>query len=1736
MARAAVIPKSPPKRATRGRPKGSTTETAASKARARKKASTPATATTAAQRKRGAARTTTSNVDDDSDDATDDEIGVIQPKEKPKGAKGRGRPAGSTTSAGTGRGRKAAPAPAPAAESGSDDDDEDELAHTDSAPKKRGRPKAKPAAKSEPAPKPRGRPRAGTASKQSKAADTEKETLRKNTRANKILDSSVDETNPRQMIISTNSTLMRSNMLRGPAKKKTVTFQDPSGSESEDMEELAAPAAGRRRAASTSTRQPGLASKPVRKPGATSGRGRKPAAAAKGAAKPLSPKKDKQVAKSLSAFAGSDGEDDELSGAKDQFKLTVHSPFKHGSENTGLGSPVRRINFTPKKGPKTVDENGEPTNLNAKPMDFSESLFMSSPAKRPSASPFAFTMKETPRRGGFTVGNEAKPISQPNFTPTQDSPLKSSPKKARLETPRHGGLSFLDDSRPMSQPNFTPGHNSPLKTSPKKGNLGASFSLTPSKASSTPLVTRASLLQSPAKRSFSPFKSSLFARQQPLPEKAETMEEHDVEDEISTTPKTVDSPLTPKGLSQVDIETPEKTMDEVSREIDEQLAPEPEHEPEVAMEDDVEEDAELDQHLEDAAENAEHQAVEVDEGESEEEPENAAEELMEEDHNELPDAPEYQEIDDQEEVEEEDEMDDMAMVSSEPGHDSPSPVHAEEHIEHEVDDAPEDVESEHVEQAEEVEDEREIHDVENVEYDEDATEDEPLEDVQDDVQDVADHFSHHEEVAEDTAESYVPDHIENNMEDPAEESSEELAADVVDNDSEVEQSPSARPKQAEPEPETEQVDYELDEASAGDDNDEVEPEAPVQLETGHEVHEDVFDEAPVTSQTPQRNSRVAAPQVPAREQHTPEPFVQQPNHDEDSYYSDVEFFDDDEPTLVAIDENEQYMQTPGRTSRRTPRRTPGRTPRRISRRVSRRASQYAAQESEPVRSAPREAPRPPPVLSPPAREPTMESAEPEVVPGITANEEDENRRESRRISQRIHEGIWRRISDHSFQESPHEAETFTPPVPSPAHELAIEPTEPELAPGTDVNVEDEGRRVSQPISRRISHPLPRRVSQHVVQESEPARSSPEAEPLQPVPSFPVRELIDNHDNDTESMESAEPDVAPDTTMDMENEGPPAEEISMPQTPTRQTPRRKSKTRRSLFDNAPRFTPLANQMSQWKTISPDKAQPRRSGRRGVFSIGGIPKPSRHAPRKSAEISYPDISRHSLAGVESLFDEPPVQDSENEQLDTEIYQDQEQEQEPEVSQDDALETETPQRQPMSEIFEEPKSAITEANEDQGSVYDQSPLASSVNHYSAPPTPSAHDGSEDEKENDDENVPPPAPATPTQKTIVPPQTFHTVSKVPLKPEGEVSPLKMPRKRGYSISNTSPVRSSPRIRNSMFSPRNPEPPSFSPRKSPRIEEPTTPKRRSSSVRKSVNGKESAQKRAATRSPSPAKTPRRNTNAGEQALGGAIVHVDVHTTEGEDASGIFVELLQQMGARCVKNWSWNPRASPTPADSADPSSKVGITHVVFKDGGVRTLEKVRQAGGLVKCVGVGWVLDCERENKWLDEAQYAVDSSIIPRGGAKRRKSMEPRALSNVNGTLVKVDSATASASGRRSGADWDTMEDFMRHTPPLGRDEPSTPQKNKKHDDDYYQVPKTPGPGFNLDNIGMSPATPFYLTQQAKLVQQTCPAKQTRQGLFSTSSAVDDESSKRMRFKLDAARRKSLAFKPRVGSPLVE
>ncbi len=208
-----------------------------------------------------------------------------------------------------------------------------------------------------------------------------------------------------------------------------------------------------------------------------------------------------------------------------------------------------------------------------------------------------------------------------------------------------------------------------------------------------------------------------------------------------------------------------------------------------------------------------------------------------------------------------------------------------------------------------------------------------------------------------------------------------------------------------------------------------------------------------------------------------------------------------------------------------------------------------------------------------------------------------------------------------------------------------------------------------------------------------------------------------------------------------------------------------------------------------------------------------------------------------------------------------------------------------------------------------------------------------------------------TPAKVFYAQPREIHTVSKVPLRPAGDESPLRLPRKRSRSIAG--PLASGDALRVASAPAVGVEPSQFqdrTPTKRQGQSKPTSPVKPRSSNDDSL-----------------IETPRTLRKEGSsKVLSGAVVYVDVHTSEGEDASGIFLELLTLMGARCVKQWSWNPRASMavladdenSPRASEVSNSKVGITHVVFKDGGKRTMEKVRESRGTVACVGVGWVLE----------------------------------------------------------------------------------------------------------------------------------------------------------------------------------
>lgn len=1229
MARAAVLPPSPVKRGARTAPRSTLTKSG--KTAAKKSANKAAPA---------AGKVAISDMDD-----TDDELGMMMEEvPAPKSAKPRGRPPARPTAKNTtSRGKKAASAATPAPALEESDRETEEQAKPEPPKKRVGRPRKNPvpeevATKTEAAPKPRGRPKgSGTKSGSTTTA------TRRGTRTKAEVEAATDNDEPKHFMIATNSTTMRSNILRGPAKKKTVTFQDVSESEPEDAEEPVATAPARRKTPARNTKS-GLGATPVRKAPATGARGRKAAAAKKATAQPLSPKKDKQMAKSLSAYAGSDGEEDELSAAKDDskspVKLVVHSPAKHTAEHMGLSSPVRKINFTPKKASSLIDENGEPKlptpkhgsaaaglsspvrKINFTPnrshhsavadnghlalppgksIDFSDSVFMSSPPRRPEASPFQFTLRGTP----------------------------------------HKGL-----AKSIPAPNFTPGEISPLKASPKKGHLGASFSGSPSK--STPaLPARTSLFQSPAKRPASPFKGSLFSSKMgnewtPLQHGGAIAGQS-----RSSPPKASQTPAKESAVDE-DIEM----VEEVARDIF---------------------------------------GIEISSSNSKA----------------LSESPLSTEV-----------LEPQTMAGAD--------IADTEQVGHTA------IES---------------HDSGNNESDDT---DEKLQELEEEVRREPDDmgticFSTMEELQE----PFQNLERQNGVDD-VQVAEFDFANEVAD--------------ERTPEPETildcaELVDTDQDHPSPS-------PSPPSEPTLGLNALEEALSPASV------------------RESNEDVQDDQWHPYDEKEVGSEQDEGDNDEPTLVPSEATITMSSQP--------------------------RSPYGVREAG-------------------GSSPMRLSSVPPLAP--------------------------------------------TPPVR-------------ETTPVDDVP-------------------------------SKPTGGSRTGSPSR------VKSIDRLFDINYEPRAEVEEDSYFETTQS---------EIPTPTAPRgSETPRARSQHKSLGVDLG--FTPLAQQFGGWEATTPSQAT--RPRRRGVFSlVGPLEKPTESITHDAGDVSYPDLSRASLADTPRLFAELPhdsMSDCASMASHASALQS------PMTTQDELMESPA-----KSEIFEDPEPTVAS---------DKSPL----HEVSTPDM--AHDeeqdSSDDDKENSDTHsfVPPTTPV----RLVSEQRTIHTVSKVPLKAEGEVSPLKLPRKRNLSLSAASPTRFSPRTRRSSRA----GSPTSSPHKVSRMERSPSPKRRCSTPRCS-NGKlpAVAPPKSSSAASSPSKTPRRPS---QQALRGAVVHVDVHTTEGEDASGIFVELLQQMGARCVKSWSWNPRSSASPVDGQDPkdtNAKVGITHVVYKDGGLRTLEKVKHAAGLVKCVGVGWVLE----------------------------------------------------------------------------------------------------------------------------------------------------------------------------------
>ena len=351
----------------------------------------------------------------------------------------------------------------------------------------------------------------------------------------------------------------------------------------------------------------------------------------------------------------------------------------------------------------------------------------------------------------------------------------------------------------------------------------------------------------------------------------------------------------------------------------------------------------------------------------------------------------------------------------------------------------------------------------------------------------------------------------------------------------------------------------------------------------------------------------------------------------------------------------------------------------------------------------------------------------------------------------------------------------------------------------------------------------------------------------------------------------------------------------------------------MSDDQLSFTPLAEQLSSWGASSPGKQsaahRPRQT--RGMFSLGGA------STIVAPEQAITDSPTRSPA-KSSFFEDEMIMRNDEEDVENTSFE--------------CMDVDNEQDVAALQI-----SLESQASEEYG---DENVMPSDAEILRA--------------EQDHTLTCTPAKVfTPVKKISQQSREIHTVFKVPLRASAEDSPVIKTRQRSRSLGGPLSVVSE----HYQGSAEQLEALDKSNDDNMTLGQPATPVLAATTIPQTPG---SAMKLDFE---TPARTVRKRNVS--DVLHGAVVFVDVHTSEGADASGIFIDLLTQMGARCIKQWSWNPRASVgnslndnTPQTNSPDTTKVGITHVVYKDGGKRTLEKVQSSNGVVLCVGVGWVLE----------------------------------------------------------------------------------------------------------------------------------------------------------------------------------
>jgi hypothetical protein len=169
---------------------------------------------------------------------------------------------------------------------------------------------------------------------------------------------------------------------------------------------------------------------------------------------------------------------------------------------------------------------------------------------------------------------------------------------------------------------------------------------------------------------------------------------------------------------------------------------------------------------------------------------------------------------------------------------------------------------------------------------------------------------------------------------------------------------------------------------------------------------------------------------------------------------------------------------------------------------------------------------------------------------------------------------------------------------------------------------------------------------------------------------------------------------------------------------------------------------------------------------------------------------------------------------------------------------------------------------------------------------------------------------------------------------------------------------------------------------------------------------------------------------------------LDVNSTihsRRKSENHIFVGLLEDLGAQVM--YKWEKHQTPP-------------THVLFKDGATETLEKVVASNGTVKCVNVGFALDCEKHNKRMDESDYLVDlkpARVIKTPSPVRKRlfftpARTPSHLFATPSTILSTPTTPTSSEYNRSiiYSDVDDKENTTPSPPakPVQQSAPAKPQ----------------------------------------------------------------------------------------------